>query len=712
MVEAVDYTPTITIEQIKGTETRRLSCSACDWLETAGSKSAATRKKNTHLADHAAATHGAAGIPTILDAIEGDVEMPEGAYRDPVPVGDVEYLRSLREQVDEHIIDPDDVEGTSDDPDYGGPIVEAIEPPEVFHTRACTTSGQRCDGSKGCYAVGTGKSIRDLIEASSLGTSEAQALRATVSDEHAARIVERARELEVAAPTAEEPAAAAPVFCPGTQQLCKREAEWGNPCDHDDDGDRICERLGIRTKNGWSVTPNSEDPDDIAAAAHVAQVIEEGGEEFTREVWDKVQEAMIGPVPDPVREMMNSLLPQSVDDIRPVSVECRMPTGWAAPKSREELERRLATIPPHTRTEYHDEAGNTGPDYCAECSEAAQDWVVWPCPEMAPRMPENDLPDIPLAVTLTRSRLAAQRGPSDADKDQPDSLWHKARADSVSATLAAKLGSAHDVDYLIAREVRERLNAQRFWGNAYTRWGKEREVHIENAAFARHGIEPESHLFFARANPRHTASPDGIAIHPLTGEVRLGEYKTSGKELTWAKMVANGYYDQVQWQLYVLEATHCWLMWEWRHGEGKDYNTYVPEPGGEHLIMRDDNRIAELVERADRFLAELDAAREQVAEHAPVDPELLHLVTEHLEAKAAAKQAEEMLREYCETNGVKSLEIEGVAKVSYSYGSPRATFDREAFDADFPGVYDRYKREGAPPERATLRVTPKGEDEG
>jgi len=37
--------------------------------------------------------------------------------------------------------------------------------------------------------------IEDLIERSSLGTPEAKALRATVSDEHAARIVARAREL-------------------------------------------------------------------------------------------------------------------------------------------------------------------------------------------------------------------------------------------------------------------------------------------------------------------------------------------------------------------------------------------------------------------------------------------------------------------------------------------------------------------------------------
>lgn len=38
--------------------------------------------------------------------------------------------------------------------------------------------------------------IRDTIERSSLGTPEAKALRDSVSDEHAARIVKRAEELE------------------------------------------------------------------------------------------------------------------------------------------------------------------------------------------------------------------------------------------------------------------------------------------------------------------------------------------------------------------------------------------------------------------------------------------------------------------------------------------------------------------------------------
>lgn len=365
----------------------------------------------------------------------------------------------------------------------------------------------------------------------------------------------------------------------------------------------------------------------------------------------------------------------------------------------------------HTRTQT-----DAGPDYCAECSAAAHEWVKWgECPGSTPEevidVPMSDVPEpILTPVDLTRERLAAQQGSSDRDREE----WLAERSHSVSATLVAKLGLASEpnLDFVIHQQVQEKIHGSTFAGNAYTAWGKEREPHLEAVGKARHGIEPESHLFFSRANPRHSASPDGIAIHPWHGGVCLGEYKTSGKELHWDKVVSNGYYDQVQWQLYVLEASHCWLIWEWRrtdeYGEG-----FRAEVGGEHLIMRDEARIAELVRRADLFLAALDAERARLEAEgaAPIDPHLRWLVSTHLEAKAAARDAEENLRAYCEANDVKSLEIEGLARVSYSFGSPRSTFDKDRFEQDYPGIYDQYKTEGKAPERATLRVTAKGGEE-
>lgn len=42
------------------------------------------------------------------------------------------------------------------------------------------------------------------------------------------------------------------ILCPGTQQPCRREVEWGHPCDRDENGDRTteCERLNERPEHG------------------------------------------------------------------------------------------------------------------------------------------------------------------------------------------------------------------------------------------------------------------------------------------------------------------------------------------------------------------------------------------------------------------------------------------------------------------------------
>lgn len=347
--------------------------------------------------------------------------------------------------------------------------------------------------------------------------------------------------------------------------------------------------------------------------------------------------------------------------------------------------------------------------------------LCWDCryqsQEQRPLEPPEDEPvtiqdiDMRHPADITRERLEAQKGSSDRDRE----AWLAERSRSVSATLAAKLGAASEpnLDFVIHQQVQEKIHGTSFAGNAYTAWGKEREPHLEMVGLQRHGLVGESHLFFSRANPRHSASPDAIAIHPEHGGVCLGEYKTSGKELTLGKAMENGYVDQIQWQLYVLEASHCWLIWEWRKPHPYLEGQFISEVGGEHLIMRDDKRIAELIRRADLFLIALDAERARLEAEgaAPVDPHLRWLVSTHLEAKQAARDAEENLRAYCEANDVKSLEIEGLAKVSYSFGSPRSTFDKDRFEQDYPGIYDQYKTEGKAPERATLRVTVKGTEE-
>ena len=40
--------------------------------------------------------------------------------------------------------------------------------------------------------------------------------------------------------------------------------------------------------------------------------------------------------------------------------------------------KRWEAVTTHTRSQT-----DAGPDYCAECSEAIQEWVAWPCPRMS-----------------------------------------------------------------------------------------------------------------------------------------------------------------------------------------------------------------------------------------------------------------------------------------------------------------------------------------
>lgn len=67
---------------------------------------------------------------------------------------------------------------------------------EAARSRRCSTCRTPLVNKDGYGLVCDQCGIAAKVEASSLGTPEAKALRATVSDEHAARIVARSKELE------------------------------------------------------------------------------------------------------------------------------------------------------------------------------------------------------------------------------------------------------------------------------------------------------------------------------------------------------------------------------------------------------------------------------------------------------------------------------------------------------------------------------------
>lgn len=141
-------------------------------------------------------------------------------------------------------------------------------------------------------------------------------------------------------------------------------------------------------------------------------------------------------------------------------------------------------------------------------------------------------------------------------------------------------------------------------------WGRDRETVIAEALRGV-GIEPESRVFHGEHNSRHLASPDGIGVD-FDDALIVSEIKTSGKPLPLGspELDAKGYVHQVQWVMHVTGAVRCRFVVEQRI---QVQGGFAAGPLAEDWIERDDAAIAELVEIADAFLAELDRQREDGA---------------------------------------------------------------------------------------------------
>lgn len=208
-------------------------------------------------------------------------------------------------------------------------------------------------------------------------------------------------------------------------------------------------------------------------------------------------------------------------------------------------------------------------------------------------------------LTGARAELEARAGASDQDREQ----WLAERRAGVTATevrdlALGKLRVQDLVDLKLGRKVDD------FNGNAYTAWGKDREVVIANDLRGA-GIAPESRVFHHPENSRHLASPDGIGVG-FDDELLVSEIKTCGHALPIgsAALYEKGYLLQIQWVMHVIGADRCLLVVEERINVA---GGFAPGPRDANWVERDDAIIAELVTIADAFLAELDRQREEGA---------------------------------------------------------------------------------------------------
>ncbi len=166
--------------------------------------------------------------------------------------------------------------------------------------------------------------------------------------------------------------------------------------------------------------------------------------------------------------------------------------------------------------------------------------------------------------------------------------WLRARSRGVTATDVARLTGPRALQSLAI----EKLSGTGFGGNAYTDHGRAREPEIARWVRTNHRIEPNSALFHAVGEPRHLATPDGVAV--VDGSLVLAEIKTTVS--AW-RTIPRSYLRQVWWQQYVLGAERTLFAWE----HHVDFVPTNPEPEW-RWIDRDDNEIHVLIGLADRLL--------------------------------------------------------------------------------------------------------------
>lgn len=182
---------------------------------------------------------------------------------------------------------------------------------------------------------------------------------------------------------------------------------------------------------------------------------------------------------------------------------------------------------------------------------------------------------------MTAPPAFLDRGIADARNRE---AWLAARVGRFGASDAAAWAKLDSWPTYMRRK-----QSTAFAGNAYTQHGHAREPHMLRA----YGFEQNHTMFTAAGNPLHTATPDGWR-QALTGQIKLAECKTSTKPMP--ETVPANYLRQMQWQMHVLDADACLLIWE----HHVNMQPVAMEPDSV-IVLRDQQIIDGLVLIADRI---------------------------------------------------------------------------------------------------------------
>jgi hypothetical protein len=290
------------------------------------------------------------------------------------------------------------------------------------------------------------------------------------------------------------------------------------------------------------------------------------------------------------------------------------------------------------------------------------------------------------------------------DKNDPSTRepWLEQRRGGITATEIRDSGSGSKRRKIITAKVtgvdddmgNVKVQGREHTLGTYARHGDLREPVIAEWIEQNYGITPCNNVYSHAKNPRFLASPDGVTLDPFTGELVVGtedavlaEIKTGVKDLTPGKLDAagilievepgsqfdlKGYYLQMQWQMFVMNATRTLFVHE-RHDDTIDPETGTFRPAGPPQvawIMRDQAIIDVYAGRvAPQLLAEIDAARlanqggmppasELSAEHAVLVADLLAARDAEAVAKAQKEKAFAALKDFYAGEGKPDVKID------------------------------------------------------
>lgn len=305
----------------------------------------------------------------------------------------------------------------------------------------------------------------------------------------------------------------------------------------------------------------------------------------------------------------------------------------------------------------------------------------------------------PVVLPAVLADLESRAGASDKNRE----AWLAERRGGITATQVRDIAleqmglpSWSKKQELIDEKLGRRVDT--FTGSAYTDWGNEREPVVADVMRGE-GYAAESRVFHHPENTRYLASPDGIWVD-FDEHLHVLEIKTASHDLPPGseELRRKGYELQVQWVMFVIGADRCRFVVEERLGRPGDFE---PGPLHRHWIERDDVLIAELIQIADAFLAELDRQREHGAP--VIDEDVDTHAVNYLRGLAAEKEGKAL-----KESAYKALIAAGVsqesplARVTFTPGKPDSEF--EDVVVDLGAAAAAHPKETAALERAKARV--------